>query len=243
MDRPALIVFDDDRPSDSPFIERVWRSHSERGGPFIAVASTHWEFVVSRVQGQVSVTLHGGETRARPVQCPADGEWFAVRFRPEAFMPQAPPRALLDGRDLFLPVGSRGRFLLDNRWWEIPSFDNAEVFVRRLAAGGLIARDPGVERSLHGADRPRSPRTAQRHLRDKLGMTRSLVRQIDRARHATQLLREGHPIADVVAQAGYFDQAHLTHSLRRLIGLTPAMVAGGEQQLSFLYKTAAAGTR
>jgi methylphosphotriester-DNA--protein-cysteine methyltransferase len=74
-------------------------------------------------------------------------------------------------------------------------------------------------------------------------MTQSLVRQIDRARHATQLLREGHPIADVVAQAGYFDQAHLTHSLRRLIGLTPAMVAGGEQQLSFLYKTAVAGTR
>ncbi len=63
------------------------------------------------------------------------------------------------------------------------------------------------------------------------------MQQIERARHATRLLREGHSIADVVAAAGYFDQAHLTHALRRLVGLTPAVVARGERQLSFLYKT------
>lgn len=236
MDSPAVIVFDDQRPSESPYIERVWRSHSERGGPFIALASTHWEFVVSRVQGEVTVTLHGGETRARRVYCPADGEWFAIRFRPEALLPHAPPGTLLDGRDLHLPVRSKRRFLFDNRWWEIPAFDNAEVFARRLASNGLLARDTGVVDWLQGARQ--STRTVQRHLRRTLGMTPGQLRQIERAREAVQLLREGHAIAEVAATTGYFDQAHLTHSLRRLAGITPAMAARPGAQLSFLYKTA-----
>ncbi len=240
-DQSALIVFDEDRPSESPFIERVWRSHSERGGRFIAVASTHWEFVVSRVQGSVMVTLHGGETQARLADCPNDGEWFSVRFKPEAFLPQSPPEALLNGRDMHLPVRSGRRFLLDNRWWEIPRFDNAEVFVRRLAAAGLLARDPRVEQSLRDPEAWDSPRTAQRHLRRSLGMSRTLMQQIHRARHAVRLLREGWMISDVVAETGYFDQAHLTHALRRLIGITPAMAARRDLQLSFLYKTGDAG--
>lgn len=48
-----FIHFDAERPSDSPFIERVWSCHSEAGAPFLAVASTHWEFVVSRVTGNL----------------------------------------------------------------------------------------------------------------------------------------------------------------------------------------------
>jgi AraC-like DNA-binding protein len=45
-------------------------------------------------------------------------------------------------------------------------------------------------------------------------------------------------ILDAVHEAGYFDQAHLTRSLKRLIGQTPGQIARGETQLSFLYKTA-----
>ena len=41
------IVFDDERASDSPFVERVWRCHSERAGTFVSVASSHCEIVVT----------------------------------------------------------------------------------------------------------------------------------------------------------------------------------------------------
>ena len=41
--------------------------------------------------------------------------------------------------------------------------------------------------------------------------------------------------ADVAYEAGYYDQAHLTRSLQRFIGQTPAGIARGEQQLSLLY--------
>ena len=38
--------------------------------------------------------------------------------------------------------------------------------------------------------------------------------------------------------AGYFDQPHLTRSLKRLIGQTPAeLLRVGSEELSFLYKT------
>jgi hypothetical protein len=51
------------------------------------------------------------------------------------------------------------------------------------------------------------------------------------------LLREGVSIFDVVVGAGYFDQAHLTRSLKHFIGETPAKIIQGEKQLSFLYNT------
>jgi hypothetical protein len=52
------------------------------------------------------------------------------------------------------------------------------------------------------------------------------------------LLGEGVSILDVVSHLGYFDQAHLTRSLRHFIGETPAKIKQGQKQLSFLYKTA-----
>jgi AraC-like DNA-binding protein len=81
------------------------------------------------------------------------------------------------------------------------------------------------------------PRTLQRHFLRATGLTFGAVRQIERARYATILLREDMPILDVVQQAGYYDQAHLTRSLRYRIGQTPTAIVRGDEQLSFLYKT------
>ena len=86
---------------------------------------------------------------------------------------------------------------------------------------------------------PLTVRSVQRHFRRTTGMTQGQFRQIQRARLATNLLRDGAPILDTVHEAGYFDQAHLTRSLKVLIGQTPASIARREAQLSFLYKTGA----
>lgn len=84
-----------------------------------------------------------------------------------------------------------------------------------------------------------SARSLQRRFLRATGLTLGAHRQIERARLATHLLAEGLPILDVALRAGYFDQAHLTRSLRRWIGRTPGQVARHEGQLSFLYKTEA----
>ncbi len=232
-----FIRFDADRPSDSPFIERVWHCHSEGGGPFLAVASSHWELVVTRLQGQVTVTLHGPETRAREVYCPPDGEWFAIRFKAGTFMPALPVAKLMDGNDVNLPGAFRGRFRLDGSAWEMPSYHNAETFVSRLARRGIIQHDAGVTAALEGCESAISHRSVQRHFLHATGMSHNTLRQIERARRATQLLRAGMTPLEVSLEAGYFDQAHLTRSLRHLVGLTPARILRGERQLSFLYKT------
>ena len=66
-------------------------------------------------------------------------------------------------------------------------------------------------------------------------MTRSTIDQIERARRATLLLRQGKSILDVVFETGYYDQAHLTRSLKYYIGQTPGDIIRAERQLSFLY--------
>src|SRR5258708_13486265 len=52
--RCEMILFDEDRPSDSPFVERVWRCHSEGAAPFLSIAASRCELVVGRLQGKVT---------------------------------------------------------------------------------------------------------------------------------------------------------------------------------------------
>jgi hypothetical protein len=233
----VLISFDGERASDSPFIERVWRCHSDCAGIFLSVASSHWEMVVTRLQGKSVVTLRGPETKPTEVLCPANGEWLAIRFKVGTFMPQLPAQRLVNSFGVNLPQLSKRSFLLDGGKWEFPTFDNAESFVKRLVNKGLVACDQEVTAALRGEPATISTRSAQRRFLQVTGMTHNNMRQIERARYAVNLLREGTPIADVVWQCGFYDHAHLTRSLRQWIGITPTEINRAETQLSFLYKT------
>jgi AraC-like DNA-binding protein len=232
-----LIHFDNDRTSDSPFIERVWSCHSERAGTFVSVAACHWEMVITHLRGQSIVTVRGPELNPTEVPCPANGEWLAIRFKAGTFMPQLPVQLLMNNLGVNLPQISKRCFLLDGRKWEFPSFENAESFVKRLVNKGLVTCDPEVTAALMGQPTTLSTRSAQRRFLQVVGMTHSNLRQIERARFAVNLLREGVSIADVAWQCGFYDHAHLTRSLRQWIGITPTKINSAETQLSFLYKT------
>lgn len=234
-----FLIFDD-RPSDSPFVERIWRCHSERAGSFHSIAASHWEMVVTRHMGRTMLTLRGPETKETPAECPAEGEWLGVRFKLGTFMPQLPIAKLLDRQDVTLPGVSPCSFWLNNSAWEYPDFYNAETFVARLVKAGVIARSAAVEAALQGECQALSMRSRQRHFLQATGMTHGTFRQIERARYATNLLRAGVSILDTVHEAGYFDQAHLTRSLKHMIGQTPAKLIREQEQLSFLYKTSPA---
>ena len=219
-------------------MERVWRSWSTSGGPFVSVATSNLEIVISRVSGRAVATVRGPETRPSIVECPADGAWVAIRFRPGVYLRELPTASLRDGRSLHRPLASDGRFPLLGADWEPPTFENAEAFVSRLVRSGALARDEAVEATLDVGDLAFSPRSVQRRFLRATGMSFARVRQIQKARQAAVMLRNGASILDAAFDAGYFDQAHLTRSLKAFIGVTPAAIARGEQQLSFLYKTA-----
>jgi hypothetical protein len=226
--RPIVHKFDiETRPSDSAFVDHVWRSHTHRPGSFISVANVHCQIVVTRHHDRTFVTVRGPETRPTVVQFPAGAGWFGIDLRLGAFLPDFPPRSLLDQRDATLPAATGQSFWLHGSSWPLPTFDTAEVFVRRLERERLLVLDPLVDGVVAGQPPELSVRSVQDRFLRATGLSRSLVRQIERARAAAKLLEGGTPILDVVDVAGYFDQPHLTRSLTRFLGQTPAQIALG----------------
>jgi len=214
------------RPSDSSFVETVWRTQSERPGAFISQAESHWEIVVTKLQGKINLTVRGPETKATPADCPADAEFFGIVFKLGTFMPHLPAKMIMDRQDMTLPEASSQSFWLHGSAWQFPSYDNAETFVNRLIHEGLLIRDGVVDAVLQGHPHKMSIRTVRRRFLRTTGLTPGYLRQIERARRAAVLLQHGVSILDTVYQAGYFDQPHMTRSLKHFIGQTPAQIAG-----------------
>jgi len=195
-----------DRASDHPFVEKVWRCDSERADSFLSVAANNFEMAITRLGGKSFLTLRGPETKATTMDCPAEGEWVCIRFKVGTFMPRFLPGSLRDHKDLTLPSATGRSFWLNGSALEYPDFENAETFVKRLVKSGILSRDRVVADTLLRRPGELSLRSTQRHFLRSTGITYATVRQIERARYATNLLREGVSIFDVVVGAGYFDQ-------------------------------------
>src|SRR5262245_8197856 len=93
----------DERVSDSPFVERVWRSRSLAAGVFLSVASSHVEIAITRQEGGVFATVRGPETTATRADCPIGGDWLGIRFKLGTYLPAFAPGDLKDRHDVTLP--------------------------------------------------------------------------------------------------------------------------------------------
>src|SRR6476660_7865700 len=100
---PRMCLTFDERVSDSPCVERVWRSRSQAAGAFLSVASTQCEIAITRQNGRVFATVRGPETRATQADCVAEGDWLGIRFKLGTYMPAFAPRDLKDRHDVTLP--------------------------------------------------------------------------------------------------------------------------------------------
>jgi AraC-like DNA-binding protein len=88
----------------------------------------------------------------------------------------------------------------------------------------VLAYDPVVNAALQGRPPAAPDRTVRHRFLQATGLTRGHIRQFERAQQAAALLRQGVPILDTVYEAGYFDQPHLTRSLKQFFGTTPAQM-------------------
>jgi AraC-like DNA-binding protein len=214
----------DGRTSDSPFVETIWRTQSEGiSGSFMSVAAAHWEMVVTRQYGRVTLSIRGPETKASPAPIPTDAEFLGIIFKLGTFMPQLPANKLVDG-GIHLPEAAGQSFWLHGSAWQFPNFDNADTFVARLIRQGLLAYEPIVPAALQGQLTDLSVRSVQRRFLRATGLTHGTISQIQRARYALELLQQGVSIGDTVDLVGYADQPHLTRSLKRFAGQTPAQL-------------------
>lgn len=211
------------RRSDSPYIEMIWRGQVEQDYAPVCPADVRWNLLFTKRGHQVQVSAEGATTQFVPKNLSEGPEFLVIKFRLGVYMPHLPAGKLVNG-EMLLPQAAGRSFWLQGFAWALPDFDNAEVFVNRLMREGVLAQDPIVHTALHAPMPAVSSRTVRRRFQLATGLTPGLIAQIERAQQAAALLGQGVPILDVVEQAGYADQPHLTRSLRRFIGQTPAQI-------------------
>lgn len=176
----------------------------------------------------MTLTVRGPETCPTLASYAQGGEWFGISFKPCVLFPRLPVRDLVD-RAVDLPNAGSRSFWLHGASWPFPDYDNADAFVDRLVHEGLLVHDPLVAAASEGHPTGISERSVQRRFVQATGLTQGTIRQISRARHAMALLQRGASILDTVHEAGYYDQPHLTRSLKRWLGQTPVQIIGMRQ--------------
>jgi AraC-like DNA-binding protein len=214
----------EERLSDSPFVQNVWHTWTESDGCYTASADGSWDLLISRHGATTSVLLCGPTTQAAPVYYSEDVECIGIQFKLGTFMPQLPTNNLLNA-GMMLYEGKGTSFRLGNTPWQFPDYENADTFVDRLMRSDVVIRDPVVDAALQGRLEEISPRSVQRHFLRTIGLPQRYLRYIERAQQAMSMLQQGVSIQDTVVQAGFVDQSHLTKSLKRLTGQTPAQIA------------------
>jgi AraC-like DNA-binding protein len=213
----------EERSCDSPFVETVWRTQSESDGSYMNLADGCWDLLLIKEDAATRVSLCGPMTKAAPVLYKEGSQYMGIRFKVGAFMPHLPANHILDVVTP-LPKATSQSFWLGDTPWQLPDWENVEAFVEKLARERLIARDEVVEAIWQGKVQEMSSRSVQRRFLQTTGLTQNYLHQIERARYAAALLQQGVSIQETIYQAGYFDQPHLTKSLKRLIGQTPAQI-------------------
>jgi hypothetical protein len=233
----------EDRPSDSPYVHRVWRSRATGVAGMTSIATSTWELVFWEHRGRTHAAVRGPETIASSAVVPDLSRSFGITFAHGTSMPHLPPARLVDSA-LASPHATATTFVLAGDEWPVPGYDSAEQFVGRLVRAGLLVRDPLVDDVIAGGeDLPGvGARSVQRRVAAATGLTQGGIRQIERARRAAILLGEGMEPRDVVNRLDYYDQPHLARSLQRFIGRTATELRRPDtagQPLSLLYKTQA----
>lgn len=207
----------------SPMVDQVWQTRSVPEESFISVAASRWEMVVTRQDGRAQLAVLGPETRATTASIPEGAEFLGIQFRLGTFMPRLPPGPLVN-RALTLSSTTRSRVWLDGCRLELPEIDDVDAFVGRLIRSGVLVHDPVVVRAVGGHVDGLSSRSVQRRVSRATGLTSGAIRQIQRAERAVRMLSTGRAPIEVAHDAGYADQPHLTRSLRRFMGQTPAQI-------------------
>lgn len=213
------------RESDSPYIHMIWHGHTDKNYTATCPAEPRWNLLLIKQKNRVRVTVEGPLTQALNKFRLDEADFLVIKFRLGAFFPRLPVTDLAN-TDALLPEGASKTFWLDGSVWQFPDFENVESFVDRLVREGVLALDPVVSGALENQPQYVSDRTLRRRFLYTTGLTPKALQQIERAQQAADLLAQGGSILDTVYEAGYADQPHLTRSLKRFYGQTPAQIAG-----------------
>jgi AraC-like DNA-binding protein len=223
-ENPLKIRGHEERLSDSPYVEKIGRIQVDSDYSPLCPADVHWNMLLVRYQGKTSLSVWGPMTKAALMPFVEGAEFLFIQFKLGTFIPRFPVRNLLDAGTI-LPEANSKTFWLNGAAWQFPGYENAEAFVAKLVREELLLREPIVEALIQNQPQSVSLRSAQRRFLQATGLSQRYFRYVERARRAAVLLQQGVSILDTVYEVGYADQAHMTRSLKRLIGQTPTQIA------------------
>jgi hypothetical protein len=214
------------RASDSPWVSSVWTCRSEQVSEMTAVATETWGLVFFEQEGRAHAAVTGPESRSATAPVPEGASFVGIQFAVGTSLGGVAAPSLVDA-GIVLPDVTRRSFRLDGQRFPTPRPDDAEALVDRLVRTGVVIGDPVVAGALRGAPPAVCERTLQRRFRAATGLSHGAIRQIERVRAAAVLLMGGARVSDVVAELGYYDDAHLARALRRYVGRTARQLREG----------------
>ncbi|MBF6595873.1 MAG: helix-turn-helix transcriptional regulator [Thermaceae bacterium] len=215
----------EERWLDSPYVETVIQGHTASAGFSIRPAEPRWHMVITKYQSTARFLIVGPWETSGRIAYPEGAEILWIRFKLGTFIPHLPLKTFLN-TETTLPEAPGKRFWLKGSAWQLPNLENADTFVDRLVRTDVLANDPVVSAALQNQLPEISPRTLRHRFLQATGLSQNHIRQVERAKRAEVLLRQGVSISDTGYQLGYFDQPHLTRSLKQWIGHTPAQIVG-----------------
>jgi AraC-like DNA-binding protein len=211
------------RLSDSHLVQSVTHIAYNEHCAELSFPDGRWDVVIFRSRGRATVLLTGATTHPITSTNNPGDELLCISFKAGVYMPAYAPAGMRD-RAIPLPNPNRGSLSLGSGVFEIPSFENADDFVAKLAKMGLITHDELVDSMLSGEPKAASIRSLQRHFLQATGLTFNFHRQIQRAQCAIALLRQGRAAIDAALEVGYADQSHMINSLKSIMGQTPSQI-------------------
>ena len=211
----------EERLSDSPYVELITHGRTVGNSFTIRPSEINWHMVFVKHNGGLQPLLVGPLTSSGEVSFVEGVELLWVKFKLGTFMPHLPVRNFLDVETL-MPEASSKSFWLKSSAWQIPNYENVDTFVDRLVQDDVLVRDPLVSAALQDQVPEMASRTVRHRFLRATGLTQNHILQFERAQQAAALLEQGISILDVVYQLGYYDQPHLTRSMKRFFGKTPA---------------------
>lgn len=218
-----MIINLEQRSSDSPYVEAVMCGCTAVAGSTIRPAESHWHMVFVKVNGRTHSLVVGPLTTSGLASWGDGAEILWVKFKMGTFMPHWPTRKFLDS-EKNLPGAAHNAFWLHSSTWQLPDYDNVETFVDWLVRDELLVSDPVVNAVLQDRTPDVSSRTIRHRFLQVTGLSHNYIRQMKRAQQAAALLEQGVAILDAVYELGYYDQPHLTRSLKQFVGYTPGHI-------------------
>jgi hypothetical protein len=210
----------EEKLSQSPLVDFLWRSENPTDGVYVASADASWDMIFTRTRdGKTKVLLCWPAFKTAQVPYFSGDRHIGICYKPWAIFTGIPKTTRLNGGEL-LPMPSKDTFILQGITWKFPTYENLDEFVAGLEKQGCLKGDPIIRDVLEDRPVDMSLRSIQRYFIKNIGMSPRRVRQINSARTAVKLLRQGRTLSEVAYELHYADLPHMTRMLRRYTGYT-----------------------